>query len=291
MMMMADSPLAGMTAVVTGASRGIGKAIAKRLAGGGARVALGARSLDTSTTGYEGTIHETADEIRAFGGTAETFQLDVSNHDSREAFAASAIKAFGRIDILVNNAGTATYKPIGEFRFDELMAQINTYLTGPMDLCNMIVPHMKAAGGGRILNIGSSSAARWPDKPPYQDFVKIRGHEVVYSTLKTAVHRFTVGLAAELYGSGITVNLVAPVRAVSTPGVMSLGMGFTPDHPMCELEEEIAEAALALVSNGDPMNTGQITWSYEYLEQLGRSTMSLDGKTVLVERKPVNEPA
>ena len=165
------------------------------------------------------------------------------------------------------------------------MDQINTYLSAPVHFCNMLVPAMKERGFGRILNLGSSSAARWPEGPPYGDFVKVRGNEVIYSMLKTAMHRFTVGLAAEVFGSGITVNLVAPVRAVSTPGIMALDMGFSPDHPLCEIEEEIAEASLALVGSQDPMITGKIAWSYEYLDEIGRSTMSLDGKEVLVERQ------
>ena len=286
-----ERPLEGMTAAVTGASRGIGKAIAKRLASGGADIVIAARSLESTSSEYGGTVFETADEIRAFGGSVHCLQLDVSDRASREEFVDTAIRQVGGIDILVNNAGTSIYKPIGEYDFDVIQRQIDTYLSGPMHLCNMLVPHMKARGRGRILNLGSSSAVRLPPDPPYTDWVKVRGNEVVYSTLKTAMHRFTVGLAAELFGSGITVNLVAPVRAVSTPGIMALDMGFSPDHPLCEIEEEIAEAALALVANGDPMNTGNIAWSYEYLDQIGRSTMSLDGKEVLVERNTASQPA
>jgi hypothetical protein len=80
------------------------------------------------------------------------------------------------------------------------------------------------------------------------------------------------------------VNLLAPVGAVYTPGLAALDLGFDPDHPACEIEEQIAEAALALASCDPKESTGMVVWSHQYLDQIHRPTMALDGRTVLIPR-------
>lgn len=278
-------PLAGRSAIITGASRGIGKAIAQRLASAGAHVVIGARSLDRPSARFEGTIFETAEAIRAAGGRATPLALDMTDDSSRQKFVADAIKATGGIDVLVNNAGTAHYKETWNYTLSEAMSQTEAYFVGPWRLCNLIIPHMMERGRGWILNLGSSAVVKTP-QPPYEEHLRYFGHHVLYASLKAAVHRFTEGLAAELYAHNIAVNLVAPVGGVLTPGLDSLDMGFTADHPACEIPEQIAEAALDLVS-GDPKKlTGVIAWSHRYLDDIGRCTMSLDGRSVLVHRTP-----
>ncbi|SEO49406.1 SDR family NAD(P)-dependent oxidoreductase [Trujillonella endophytica] len=280
-----DRPLEGRAAVVTGASRGIGSAIAQRLASAGAHVVLGARSVERPVGGFAGTVHETAEVIRAAGGTATPLALDVTDDASRRAFVAAAIEATGGIDVLVNNAGTALYEPIGEYTLEQATAQVQSYFLGPWRLCNLLVPHMIDRGRGWILNLGSSSVAKTPE-PPYDRHLEYFGHDALYASLKAAVHRLTQGLAAELYGHGIAVNLVAPVGGVFTPGLDSLGLGFGPDHAACEIPEQIAEAALDLVTRPPTETTGVIAFSHRYLDDIGRPTHSLDGRTVLVDRTP-----
>lgn len=276
--------LAGRVAVVTGASRGIGKAIAVRLASAGAHVVLAARSVEKPTAGFTGTIHDVAGTIRGFGGKATPLGLDVADAQSRIAFVKACQDEVGPVDILVNNAGTPLYKAIDEYSHDDLRNQIGMYYEGPLHLISMLVPGMKAKGAGWILNLGSSSVVKLP-KQPYADHLAYFGIDALYASLKAADHRMSFGLAAELYEHGIAVNIVAPVRAVWTPGLENLGLEFGPDHPAIEKEEHIAEAALALVSEPPEVRTGILAWSYEFLDEIGRTTMSLDGRTVIEDRE------
>jgi len=278
-----DTPLAGKHAIVTGASRGIGKAIAMRLASAGAHVILAARSVEKPTEGFSGTVHDVASAIRAFGGRATPLALDVTDADSREAFAQEAQALTGGIDILVNNAGTPIYRKLGEYTHLEIQQMIGMYYEGPVHLCNLMIPAMKAKGAGWILNLGSSSVIKLP-KPPFAEHMSYFGHDAIYSSLKSAIHRLTLGLAAELHEHNIAVNLVAPVGAVYTPGLDNLGLDFDPNHPAVEKEEHIAEAALALVTEPANMRTGTIAWSYKFLDEIGRTTMTLDGAEVLESR-------
>jgi 3-oxoacyl-[acyl-carrier protein] reductase len=282
--------LAGRVAVVTGASRGIGKAIATRLASAGAHVILAARSVEKPTAGFAGTVHDVAETIRAFGGTATALALDVADMSSREAFVKACQQQVGTVDILVNNAGTPLYKTIDAYSFEDLRNQMGMYYEGPLHLINMLVPGMKAKGAGWILNLGSSSVVKLP-KQPYSEHLAYFGIDALYASLKAADHRVSFGLAAELFEHGIAVNIVAPVRAVWTPGLENLGLEFGPDHPAIEKEEHIAEAALALVSEPPEVRTGVLAWSYEFLEEIGRTTRSLDGKTVIEERTPAKVEA
>lgn len=282
--------LAGKTAVVTGASRGIGRAIALRLASAGAHVVIGARSLDKPAGDFAGTIHETAEEIRKFGGTATPLAVDMANGASREAFAVDALAATGAIDILVNNAGSPIYKETWAYDLAEGQSQIDSYFTGPWHLCNLLIPQMIKRGAGWILNLGSSSVIKTP-QPPYDKHLTYFGHDVIYASVKAATHRFTQGLAAELHDKNVAVNLIAPVGGVFTPGLESVGLGFSPDHPACEIEEQMAEAALDLVSHPPAELTGLIAWSHKYLDEIGRPTMSLDGRTVLIPRERKLETA
>ncbi len=278
-----DQPLKGRTAIVTGASRGIGKAIAQRLAAAGAHVILGARSIDAPSGDFAGTVHETAELIRAMGAAATPLAVDMHDPASRENFIAAALQVSGAVDILVNNAGTAHYAATWEYSLAEAMAQTEVYFTGPWHLCNLLLPQMIERREGWILNLGSSAAVKLPERP-FAKHLEYFGHHVLYASLKAAVHRFTLGLAAEVNQYNIAVNAVAPVGGVVTPGLESLDMGFTPDHPACEIPEQIAEAALHLVSGDPAERTAIIAWSHRYLDEIGRSTRSLDGRTVLVER-------
>jgi NAD(P)-dependent dehydrogenase (short-subunit alcohol dehydrogenase family) len=135
---------------------------------------------------------------------------------------------------------------------------------------------MKRQGQGWIVNLGSSSVTSY-------------GHEgerglALYGALKAAVHRFTTGFAFELKEHNIAVNVVTPVTMILTGGTESLGLNSPEMQPHHERVEHIAEATLALVSKAPQEQTGVIAWSHQYLDEIGRSTMSLDGKTVVQQR-------
>jgi NAD(P)-dependent dehydrogenase (short-subunit alcohol dehydrogenase family) len=271
-------PLEGRVAIVTGASRGIGRAIAQRLGAAGATVVVAARARGPLSATEA--ARDTCEAIEACGGHAVAAPLELSDPASRAALIEDAIDRFGCVDILVNNAGTATYKLTEELSLDEAVGMIDAYLLGPWDLCHHVLPHMKTLDRAWIVNVGSVAA--FEPEPPLDAVFAQRGPDTLYATLKAAMHRFTVGLAAELSGFNISVNLVAPVTGVWTPGLAGLGRaGLTAESPILEPVEHIAEAALDMLCREPRDHTGRIAMSHEYLAEIGRPTMTLDGREIL----------
>src|SRR4051812_47096075 len=189
--------LAGKKALVTGASRGIGRAIAQRLAGAGAIVVVTARSLDTAVQGgIAGTLAETVGLIEKAGGRAIPLAADLEKASDREALIGRAVQALGGgLDILVNNAGFAHYERVETMPMAMFDRTIDHYFKSPFTLSQAAIPYFKKAGAGWIVNIGSSEAQ--PPIRPFLDHNK-RGGGVIYAAIKAALARFTQGLAAEL---------------------------------------------------------------------------------------------
>jgi 3-oxoacyl-[acyl-carrier protein] reductase len=279
---MMSGSLEGRVAVVTGASRGIGRAIAQRLASAGATVVIAARSLEKSANELAGTLHETADLIQKAGGKAIQIACDVENPESRARMIADTIAKTGRLDILVNNAGRAIHEKIDTITPDKALSQAAQYLLAPFDFTRLVLPQMRKQGRGWIVNLGSSTS-HTPEGPPFDDYTT-HGGASLYSALKTSIHRLTISHAAELLADNISVNIVAPVGAIVTPGVEALGVITEETKAYVEAPEHIAEAALALVEAEPRTLTGQIAFSYMYLDKIGRPTRSLDGKTVIQAR-------
>ena len=181
--------LSGKVAMVTGSSRGIGEAIARRLALAGAKVIVTARTVKVRDERLQGTVNTVADAINAAGGEAIAIAADLQKKESREELVASAIEQCGGVDILVNNA--AILVPGGTIEFEERyydrMFQI--LVKAPFHLCQMVLPGMIERGGGSILNI--SSGAAFHPKPGGRS---VDG--AVYGMTKAAIERFTTGLAA-----------------------------------------------------------------------------------------------
>jgi len=269
----------GRVAVVTGASRGIGAAIAKRLASEGAHVAAVARSLDRSADGVPGTLRETVAAIEADGGRAVAIRGDILDARSRAEFMADARARLGPIDILVNNATFGPYRPLEKFGDRDIALTLESSVGAPLHLVQLALPDMRARRRGWILNI-SSATAKHPDGPPYIDWQR-KGGSHLYASGKAALDRLTTGLAAELHTEGIAVNALAPVAAVITEAVRASGADRWIEPAMIEPVEAMAEAALALVS-GDPEKlTGRIVYSLRLLEELGREIRTLAGRSRL----------
>jgi citronellol/citronellal dehydrogenase len=270
----------GKVALVTGASRGIGAAIARRLAAEGASVATVARSLDEAPRGLEGTLRETVAAIEADGGRAVAIRGDILDTRSRREFMAAARAALGPLDILVNNVAYGNFRLLEDFEDERQIARtVEASVSAPLHLVQLALPDLRAKGRGWILNI-SSATAKHPEGPPYIDWQRKGGFHL-YASAKAALDRLTTGLAAELHSDGIAVNALAPVAAVITESVRYTGSIRYIEPSMIEPIEAMAEAALALVT-GDPEKlTGRATYSLRLLEELGREIRTLDGRREL----------
>jgi NAD(P)-dependent dehydrogenase (short-subunit alcohol dehydrogenase family) len=181
----------GKVAVITGASRGIGRAIALRLAGAGAKIVVSSRKLEG--------VQPVADEIVAAGGQALAFAAHVGQSEDVAALVSRTMEAFGRIDIVVNNAATNPhFGPMlsaDEAQWDKIL---DTNAKGTFRMCKAVVPHMESQGSGKIINLTSIAGLRpWPGMG-------------IYGISKAALIALTHQLAIELGAANIQVNAIAP---------------------------------------------------------------------------------
>jgi NAD(P)-dependent dehydrogenase (short-subunit alcohol dehydrogenase family) len=253
--------LDGRVALVTGASRGIGAAIARRLAADGAAVAVSARTTAEGESRFAGTIAGTVADIEAAGGRAIAVRADLSRPEDRAALVERVEAGLGPVDVLVNNAAVTWFTPVSEFSDKRFALMFEVQVTAPFDLARRVLPGMRARGGGAILNISSRAAIHPPVTRPG------RGG-TVYGMCKAAVERFSTGLAAEVHADGIAVNALSPNRVVPTPGTLHHHL-TSEDDPDAEPPEVMAEAALALCRPSDPLLTGRIAYSKDLLSELG----------------------
>jgi citronellol/citronellal dehydrogenase len=255
--------LDGKVAIVTGASRGIGAAIAERLGAEGAAVAVAARTAEPGQSRFQGTITNTAATIREAGGTAVAIAADLSKPEDRQHLVEQANQELGPADILVNNAAVTFFTPIADFSAKRYALMFAVQVEAPFELAKLVLPGMRQRGRGWIVNI-SSIAARHPSLPPG----RFAGQATVYGMCKAALERFSTGLAAELYDDNIAVNALSPTRVVPTPGTIFHHL-TTEDDPSAEPPTVMAEAALMLC-HGDPKTlTGRIAYSQELLTEFG----------------------
>ena len=188
----------GMVAIVTGASRGLGRAIAKEYAREGASVVICARSQ--SPTGLSGTLDETVADIKSTGGDVLAVTCDVTDESQVNEMVRQAVDCYGRIDVLFNNAGQMvlgeSILEIDAARWDQVM-RIN--VSGPYHCSRAVIPVMREQRRGSIINLGSRMAT-----DPKQ------GGGVLYSSSKAAVHMFSLCLAEEVRDFNIAVNILSP---------------------------------------------------------------------------------
>jgi NAD(P)-dependent dehydrogenase (short-subunit alcohol dehydrogenase family) len=251
--------LAGKVAVVTGASRGIGEAIAVRYAMEGAKVVVSARTVDEGDHILPGSMNSVVARIREAGGEAVAVRCDLADASEREGLIRAAVEAFGPVDILVNNAAVTYFIPVESFpekRF-KLMFEVQVY--GPFHLAQLVLPSMVERRSGWILNISSHAALHPPLKSPG------RGG-TVYGMCKAALERFTTGLASEVSNQHIGVNVISP-GLVATPGVVHHGLINDSNRDNVTPVEHMAEACLRLV-HGNPLElSGRITYADDILNE------------------------
>lgn len=279
--------LAGRTALVTGSSRGIGRAIAQRLAAEGATVVVTARSAagptpsirDGATHLLSGSLGETVQAIENAGGKAIAIPADLEDAEQRAGLLGKAVGAVGGLDILVNNAGFADYGSIAQMSDATFARTIEHYLKVPFVLGRAAIGHMRERGCGWIVNIGSSTGLD-PIRP-FREYNKTSG-DVMYAAAKAGLHRLTQGLAAEVLDDGIAVNAVGPSTAIMTPGAATL----LPDGYATEPVEYLAQTVLEMSTVPASERTGLVAFSLHYPYATNTPVTSLDGRTELPRREP-----
>jgi len=257
------SGLNGRVAIVTGASRGIGEAIARRFAADGARVAITARTANEGEHRLSGSLATTASAIREAGGTVLPITADISKHEARLRLIEQVQRELGPIDVLVNNAAVTYFEPVLDFPERHFEVMFSVQVRASFELAQLVLPGMKERKRGWILNI-SSRAAIHPSGPPFTS----RPGSTVYGMCKAAIERFSSGLASEVYNDGIAVNALSPSGLVPTPGVVfhHLTDGVPPER--LESPEVMADAAYALCTGDPAVLTGRVTYAKPLLEEL-----------------------
>ncbi len=276
----------GRVALVTGASRGIGKAIARRLASEGAAVVVNSPVMGEEK-GLPGTLESAAEDIQAMGAKAAAIACDLSDPEARAGLIERASEFFGPIDILVNNAAVGIMKVGSEITGDDLRFMFEVNVCAPVDLAQQCLPHMKEQGAGWILNIGSGSHVQselpYPSGMPKESGWIVTG----YGSTKAALDRYTVGLAHEIQEHDIFVNCMRPTAIVLTEGADFTREIARANPSMLEPVEMMAEGALEFCSG---RHVGRIITSREIVHYVARKVHSLDGKTVLGDAFLLGDP-
>jgi NAD(P)-dependent dehydrogenase (short-subunit alcohol dehydrogenase family) len=182
--------LSGKTALITGASKGLGKAMALALSNSGAAIALVARDVEK--------LNGVRDEIASAGGTAKVFAADVTQEDQVSRLKTQVGVEMGRVQILINSAGINIRKNLIDFSLDEWRSVLDANLTSVFLMCRAFVPDMQGTGYGRVINMTS-----------IMSHISLPGRSA-YSSSKAALLGLTRALALEVAGEGITVNGISP---------------------------------------------------------------------------------
>jgi len=250
--------LDGKVAIVTGASRGIGKAVAVGFAREGASVAVAARTVQPLKSGLAGTILQTAGEIEAFGGNVLAIPANVMTENEVQAMVDKVLEKWGRIDILVNNAAVAAPGSFLETTTKRFNLVLGVNLMGTFLCTKAVLPAMIRQGRGSVINTTSPAADR-----------RVRTVTgIAYGTAKAAIEHFTCELAAELGKYNIAVNCYEPAVAVATEGFL---FNLPPDYDRSQFvgPEKMVKAAIFLAQQDAKGVTGCVASDEEILQWHG----------------------
>ena len=254
---------AGTVVFITGASRGIGKAIALRLAKEGASIVVASKTTEPHPK-LEGTIYETAKEIEALGGKALPLQVDIRFEDQIQAAVEETVKTFGGIDILVNNASAISLTPTEQTeakRYD-LMHDIN--VRGTFFMSRACIPYLKNSGNPHILNLS----------PPIDLNPKWFAPHLAYTMSKYGMSMIVIGLAEELKPYLIAVNALWPKTTIATAAVQNL-LGGDSMVQKSRRPEIVAEAAYYILRRSSANCTGNFFIDEEVLKEEGITDFSV----------------
>ena len=245
-------------AVVTGASRGIGRALALGLAREGYGVVVAAKSVE-STEKLPGSIHTVAQEVEARGGEALPVQVDVRDERQVEEMAARTVERFGRIDVLINNAGALYWQSLLETparKFDLVMA-VNA--RAAFLCCRAVLPHMIRQGRGHIINMS----------PPLD--LSIVPGRIAYAISKLGMTLLTHGLAEETRPHGVAVNSLWPATIIESQASINWNLG---GRAMWRKPDILVDCVLRLVRKDPAELTGQALIDEDFLRSEGVTDFS-----------------
>ncbi len=245
------------TALITGGSRGIGKAIALRLAKEGCNIAIAAKTAEPHPK-LEGTIYTAANELEEYSIQCLPLQCDIRFEDQIEAAVQETVKTFGGIDILVNNASAISLTPTEHTdakRFDLMM---DIEIRGTFFMCKSCIPHLRQSANAHILNLS----------PPLNMNPKWFSQHLAYTISKYGMSMIVTGLAEELRKDGIAVNALWPQTTIATAAVQNLLGGDTLMR-MSRKPEIVADAAYAILSKSSADCTGNFFIDEEVLHKEG----------------------
>ena len=250
--------LDGKVAIVTGASRGIGKAVAIGFAKEGAKVAIAARTETQVKSGLPGTIYQTADEIKALGGQALAMKTNVMDEVEVPAMVQRVLDEWGKVDILVNNAAVAAPGPFAETTTRRWNLVIGVNLLGTFLCTKAVLPVMMKRRSGSIINTTSGAAHS-----------RVRGVTgAAYGTAKAGIEQLTYALAAELGEYNIAVNCYHPAQGVASEGFV---FNLPPEYDKSRLvgPEKMVKAAIFLAQQDAKGVTGYVASDEELIQWHG----------------------
>ena len=259
--------LNGKNVIVTGASRGIGREIAKLFASEGGNIICAARTLNEGDHQFEGSLDSTVSEIKSSGGSAIASAVNISQEEECIRLFEEAHSAFGKVDILVNNAALTYFVPIKDYVVRRWKRSWEVNVHAPFILSKLALEDMIPRKSGSIINI-SSGAAIGPGSGPYDELSGMKGN-TCYGAEKAAIERFTQGLAEEVYSEGISVSCVSPSLVVATPGTVFHNLVSDSNDTRGEPISYMAKSAYILATEPQDKVTGKVTYSQELLNEFG----------------------
>lgn len=258
-----SSPTKGKrTALITGGSRGIGKAIARRLAKAGYNIAIAAKTTEAHPK-LEGTIYTAAQEIEALGVKCLPLQCDIRFENQIEKAVEETVKTFGGIDILVNNASAISLTPTEHTEAKRFDLMHGIQVRGTFFMCKACIPHLRKSTNAHILNLS----------PPLNMNPKWFAQHLAYTMSKYGMSMIVLGLAEELKKDKIAVNALWPKTTIATAAVQNL-LGGDALMRLSRTPEIVADAAYAILAKPSAACTGNFFIDEEVLEKEGITDLS-----------------